>query len=87
MRSRGAIEARAVYRKEDFAIAGCIATIAQDGTLQVIQGTGHPRGHAETDGLPSPTAPERVTTVTTTAMPPGSEPTPAASADRRCPGR
>ena len=34
----GAIEARAVYRKEDFAIAGCIATIAQDGTLQVIQG-------------------------------------------------
>ena len=34
----GGIEARAVYRKEDFAIAGCIATIAQDGTLQVIQG-------------------------------------------------
>ena len=34
----GAIEARAVYRKEDFAMAGCIATIARDGTLQVIQG-------------------------------------------------
>ena len=36
--------------------------------------------------LLSPTAPERVTTVTTTAMPPGSEPTPAASAARPCPG-
>ena len=34
----GGIEARAVYRKEDFAMAGCIATIARDGTLQVIQG-------------------------------------------------
>ena len=38
----GAIEARAVYRKEDFAIAGCIATIAQDGTLQVIHGLVRP---------------------------------------------
>ena len=34
----GGIEARAVYRKEDFAMAGCIATIARDGTLQVIDG-------------------------------------------------
>ena len=34
----GAIETRAVYRKEDFAMAGCIATIARDGTLQVIDG-------------------------------------------------
>ena len=34
----GAIEARAVYRREDFGIAGCIATIARDGTLQVIDG-------------------------------------------------
>ena len=34
----GGIEARAVYRREDFGIAGCIATIAQDGTLQVIEG-------------------------------------------------
>ena len=34
----GGIEARAVYRPEDFAIAGCFVTIARDGTLQVIQG-------------------------------------------------
>ena len=34
----GGIETRAVYRKEDFAMAGCIATIARDGTLQVIDG-------------------------------------------------
>ena len=34
----GGIEARAVYRREDFGIAGCIATIGRDGTLQVIQG-------------------------------------------------
>ena len=32
------IEARAVYRREDFGIAGCIATIGRDGTLQVIDG-------------------------------------------------
>ena len=34
----GGIEARAVYRREDFGLAGCIATIGRDGTLQVIQG-------------------------------------------------
>ena len=34
----GGIEARAVYRREDFGIAGCIATIGRDGTFQVIQG-------------------------------------------------
>ncbi len=34
----GGIEARAAYRREDFGIAGCIATIARDGTLQVIDG-------------------------------------------------
>ena len=34
----GAVEARAVFRREDFAMAGCIATIARDGTLQVIAG-------------------------------------------------
>ena len=32
------IEARARFKPEDFAIAGCIATIGRDGTLQVIQG-------------------------------------------------
>ena len=38
----GGIEARAVYRREDFGIAGCIATIARDGTLQVIDGLVRP---------------------------------------------
>ena len=32
------IEARATYRAEDYAIAGCIAMIGRDGELQVIQG-------------------------------------------------
>ena len=38
----GVIEARAVYRPEDFAISGCIATIAHDGSLQVIHGLVNP---------------------------------------------
>ena len=36
------IEARARFKPEDFAIAGCIATIGRDGTLQVIQGLVRP---------------------------------------------
>ena len=38
----GGIEARAAYRREDFGIAGCIATIARDDTLQVIDGLVRP---------------------------------------------
>ena len=38
----GGIEARAVYKREEFGIAGCIATIARDGTLQVIDGLVRP---------------------------------------------
>ena len=38
----GGIEARAVWSREDFAMAGCIVTIAHDGTLQVIQGLVRP---------------------------------------------
>ena len=34
----GAVEARAVFRREDIAIAGCIVTIGNDASLQVIQG-------------------------------------------------
>ena len=34
----GAIEARAVFRREDLAMAGCIVTVGQDGAMQVIQG-------------------------------------------------
>ena len=36
------IEARAVYRREDFAVAGCIATIGNDGELKLIQGLVRP---------------------------------------------
>ena len=36
------IEARAVYRREDIAIAGCIATIGNDGELKLIQGLVRP---------------------------------------------
>ena len=36
------IEARAVYRHEDIAIAGCIATIGNDGELKLIQGLVRP---------------------------------------------
>ena len=32
------VEARARFKPEDFAMAGCIATIGRDGSLQVIQG-------------------------------------------------
>ena len=32
------VEARARYKREDFAMAGCIATIGRDGSLQVIDG-------------------------------------------------
>ena len=34
----GAIEARAVFRREDLRVAGCIVTVGQDGAMQVIQG-------------------------------------------------
>ena len=34
----GGIEARAVYRREDFGMAGCLVTVAHDGTLQVVHG-------------------------------------------------
>ena len=36
------IEARAVYRREDIAIAGCIATVGNDGQLKLIQGLVRP---------------------------------------------
>ena len=34
----GGVEARAVFRREDLAMAGCIVTIAQDGEFQIISG-------------------------------------------------
>ena len=34
----GAIEARAVFRRDDLAMAGCIVTVSGNGSLQVMQG-------------------------------------------------
>ncbi|MCY4550698.1 MAG: ParB N-terminal domain-containing protein [Defluviicoccus sp.] len=34
----GAVEARAMWRREDFAMAGCIVTVGNDGAMQLIQG-------------------------------------------------
>ena len=36
------VEARAVFRPEDIAIAGCIVTIGRDGNLQLVQGLVRP---------------------------------------------
>ena len=33
-----AVEARAVFRREDLAMAGCIVTVGHDGAMQLIQG-------------------------------------------------
>ena len=40
--SEATIEARAIYRREDIAIAGCIATVGNDGELKLIQGLVRP---------------------------------------------
>ena len=86
----GGIEARAVYKREDFGIAGCIATIARDGTLQVIDGLVRPEDMpketaAGEDG--DGTGDAMAAFPLPTAIPPGSgpEPTPAASPALPCP--
>ena len=63
-----AVEARAVYRREDFAMAGCIVTIGNDGALQVIAGLVKP------EDLPQPG--EAVNTAAKTGN--GHDPAPAA---------
>ena len=48
----GAVEARAVFRREDLAMAGCIVTVGHDGAMQLIQGLVKPEDMpkpAETD--------------------------------------
>ena len=45
----GAVEARAMWRREDFARAGCIATIGRDGALQVIAGLVKPEDMPKPD--------------------------------------
>ena len=42
----GAVEARATFRRGDFSVAGCIATVGGDGALQVIAGPPARREHA-----------------------------------------
>ena len=46
---QGAVEARAMWRREDFAMAGCIATIGRDGALQVISGLVKPEDMPKPD--------------------------------------
>ena len=45
-----AVDARATFRPEDMAMAGCIATIGPDGMLQVIQGLVRPEDMPEKAG-------------------------------------
>ena len=54
------VDDRATFRPEDFAMAGCIATIGRDGTLQVIEGLvkpedmpKEPAGTADSNGRSS----------------------------------
>ncbi|MXZ28781.1 MAG: chromosome partitioning protein ParB [Gammaproteobacteria bacterium] len=44
-----AVEARARFRREDFAIAGAIATVGRDGTLQIVQGLVKPKDMPKAD--------------------------------------
>lgn len=44
------IDARATFRTEDFAMAGCIATIGRDGKLQIIEGLVRPEDMPEATG-------------------------------------
>ena len=44
----GAVEARAVFRREDFAMAGCIVTVGNDGALQLIAGLVKPEDMPKT---------------------------------------
>ena len=42
-----AVEARAAFRAQDFAIAGCIATVGHDGKLKVVEGLVRPEDMPE----------------------------------------
>ncbi len=55
----GAVDARAVFRREDLAMAGCIVTVGHDGAMQVIQGLVKPEDMPkpeEAGGAASPAA-------------------------------
>ena len=55
------VEARARFKREDFAMAGCIATIGRDGSLQVIQGLVKP------EDMPKPAEPDAAGAATQSA--------------------
>ncbi len=57
----GAVEARAMWRREDFAMAGCIVTVGNDGSLQVIAGLVKP------EDMPKPTEADRTGEAATNA--------------------
>ena len=42
-----AVEARAAFREQDFAIAGCISTVGHDGRLKVVEGLVRPEDMPE----------------------------------------
>ena len=44
------VESRAAFREQDFAIAGCIATVGHDGALKVIKGLVRPEDMPERTG-------------------------------------
>ena len=44
------VESRAAFREQDFAIAGCIVTVAHDGKLKVIEGLVRPEDMPERTG-------------------------------------
>ena len=46
-----AVEARAAFRAQDYAIAGCIATVGHDGKLKVIEGLVRPEDMPERTDL------------------------------------
>ena len=45
-----AVESRAAFREQDYAIAGCIATVGHDGALKVIKGLVRPEDLPERTG-------------------------------------
>ncbi len=64
------IEARASFRPEDMAIAGCIATIARDGNLEVVRGLVRPDDIPADRAADDPAAP----TAPAATVPAGSAP-------------
>ncbi len=86
-----AVESRARFRREDFAIGGAIATVGRDGTLQVIQGLVKP------EDIPKPASDSAANGQPADAGSPGATPghvdgpaistPPAATADPRAQAR